>query len=377
MTSAIGSSSVSSVATTYTSASTATTAADTSGATDTESQSSTSSSDSVTLSDAAKAYLAASATASSSTSTATDARAWFDAQYKALDITSPLLDGQIAVDFTGQSRETLAAVASNSQGLFSADERTAAAQVLQSRFDDAMSSHVVLARHTGDYASLYQAASDYLDQAGDGERATATWQLQKQAVTDGLAAAKKVFGKAPDTGNVNDPVRALLDNTSQNNGATDATDPASAAANARAMLDAQANKAKDLGTELVFDSRRHIGLQADFSNFDNQTLAVVALNKDSSFSTEESRAARQALDQRNRASLLSALDAGNQTGSATDTPLALLSLYSSMSASEKAALGYTDDFATKIAQSYRSLASFQSNSSSSGSSSSLGLTSYL
>ncbi len=43
-----------------------------------------------------------------------------------------------------------------------------------------------IARHTGDYASLYQAASDYLDQASDAEKATDTWKAQKQAITDGL-----------------------------------------------------------------------------------------------------------------------------------------------------------------------------------------------
>lgn len=365
MTSAIGSTSVGSAATAYTAATTTKTSDSTEQ--DTTAQTSSTASDSVTLSDAAKAYLAASE--STASAVATEARAWFDAQYQSLGLTSPLLDGEIAVDFTGQSRAMLSAVASNSQGLFSADERAAAAQMLQTRFDDAMASHVVLARHTGDYASLYQAAADYLDQAGDSERATATWQLQRQAVRDGLAQARVVFGKAPDTGDINDPVRALLDSTAQSNGTTDATDPASAAANARAMLDAQANKARDLGTELVFDRARRVGLHADFSSFDNQALAAVALNQDGSFSGEESRAARRELDQRNRTSLLSALDAGNQSGSAGDTSLAMLSLYSNMSAAEKAALGYTDDFKDKIAQSYRALSLLQNSSGTSGASS--------
>lgn len=359
MTSAIGSTSVGNTASAYTAATTTKTADDTE--TDTSVQTSSTASDSVTLSDAAKAYLAASA--STASSVATEARAWFDAQYQSLGLTSPLLDGEIAVDFTGQSRAMLSAVASNSQGLFSADERNAAAQALQSRFDDAMASHVVLARHTGDYASLYQAAADYLDEAGDSERATATWQLQRQAVRDGLAQARVVFGKAPDTGNINDPVRALLDSTSESNGTTDTTDPANAATSARAMLDAQANKARDLGTELVFNKARNVGLHADFSGFDNQALAAVALNQDGSFSTEESRAARKELDQRNRTSLLSALNAANQSGSAQDTSLAMLSLYSNMSAAEKAALGYSDDFKDKIVQSYRALSLFQNSGS--------------
>lgn len=360
MTSAIGSTSVGSTASAYTTATTASKTAD--GAEqDTSAQTSSAASDSVTLSDAAKAYLAGSE--STAASVAAEARAWFDAQYKSLGLTSPLLDGEIAVDFTQQSRAMLSAVASNSQGLFSPDERSAAAQALQSRFNDAMASHVVLARHSGDYASLYQAAADYLDQAGDSERATATWQLQRQAVRDGLSQAKVVFGKAPDTGDINDPVRALLDATSQSSGTSEATDPVS---NARAMLDAQANKARDLGTELVFDKARRVGLHADFSGFDNQALAAVALDQDGSFSAEESRAARKELDQRNRTNLLSALDAGNQSGSAGDTSLAMLSLYSNMSATERAALGYTDDFKDKIAQSYRALSLLQNMSANGG-----------
>ena len=69
----------------------------------------------------------------------------------------------------------------------------------------------MIARHTGDYASLYAAASDYLDQAGSDEKVTPAWKDQKQAVLEGFAAARASFGKAPVTGNDADPVRALLD----------------------------------------------------------------------------------------------------------------------------------------------------------------------
>lgn len=50
---------------------------------------------------------------------------------------------------------------------------------------------------------------------------------------------------------------------------------------------------------------------------------------------------------------------------------ALLQQYSSMSAEEKKVLGFTDDYASKIAQNYRTMSSLQ-NSLGSGS----GLTSY-
>jgi hypothetical protein len=55
--------------------------------------------------------------------------------------------------------------------------------------------------------------------------------------------------------------------------------------------------------------------------------------------------------------------------------LALLSLYTNMSASEKAALGYGDDFKDRIIQNYQAMSSFQNNTA--GTTSILGLSSYL
>src|SRR3981081_3900940 len=68
---------------------------------------------SVTLSDAAKAFLAANggADAPSVDVLAANARSWFDQQYGKLGISSAVMDGEIAVDLTGQTRATLSAVA--------------------------------------------------------------------------------------------------------------------------------------------------------------------------------------------------------------------------------------------------------------------------
>ena len=316
-------------------------------------------SDSVTLSDAAKAYLAANA-ATETTTIATNARAWFDQQYQKLGIESAMLDGQVAVDLTSQSRAALSVVASNSQSLFSKDESAAAAQALQGRFDDAMTPHVVIARHTGNYVELYQAAAAYLDEAGTDERATARWQGQKEAVMAGLNAAKSEFGKAPDTDNANDPVRALLDKTSTSDASAAVTDAAGIAGKARAMLTAQANRALDAGSELVFDKGRRSGMQADFSEFDNQSLATVALNRDAMFSSEEARAAKMELDQRNRVSMLNAFDSSKNGGGAQGASLSLLQQLSTMSDAEKAVLGYNDDFKDQIIRNYRAIAMLES-----------------
>jgi hypothetical protein len=242
---------------------------------------------------------------------------------------------------------------------------------LQSRFNDAVSPHVVIARHTGDYASLYAAASDYLDQAGGDEQATLAWKDQKHAVLEGLAAARASFGKAPVTGNDADPVRALLDKArTQASSATDSS-PDTLVTNARAMLDAQAGSARDNGKDLVFTGSRQTGQQVDFTDFDNRTLAIMALNGEASFSAQEANAAKAELNQRTRSSLMNALNPSSGDGIRASS-LALLQQYSKMSSEERSVLGFTEDYANRIVASYRTAASIQ-NSLGSGA----GLAAYL
>jgi len=316
---------------------------------------------SVTLSEEAKAYLAASGTAVTSSATrAANARQWFDQQYATLGISSAVLDGEIAVDLTGQDRATLSVIASSTPGQFSQDEIDAAAKTMQVRFDDAVSPYVVIARHTGDYAAPYDAALNYLNKAGADEQATPAWKNEYQAVLDGLAAAKSAFGKAPDTGNPNDPVRALLGRTSSGGSPSAATDSAGLASQARSLLDAQANAARDNGTELTFDRSRSSGQQVDYTDFDNRSLASIALNQNGEFSAQETRSAKAELDQRNRASILEALNGSQKSGSDTrSSSLALLKQIAAMSDEEKAVMGYTDAFVGRIAQNYRTLTSLQ------------------
>jgi len=271
-----------------------------------------------------------------------------------------MLGGQVAVDLSGQSRDVLSQVASSTDGRFSDDEKAAAAAELTSRFNNAMASHVVIARNNGDYASLYQAASDYLDQASDAEKATDTWKAQKQAVTDGLSAAKVSFGKAPDTGDSNDPIRALLDQAAPGVGAIGPDSSTQDVADyARAMLDDQENRARDNGTELVFDSSRKTGQLVDFSNFDNRTLATIALNPNSSFSSQEAYAAKTELEQRTRTNILGALNSSSGDSSSSG-PGGVIQNYLNMSDEEKQVLGVTDDVTNNLIQSYRTMLSVQS-----------------
>lgn len=328
----------------------------------------------VTLSEQAKAYLAQNADTTNEATAAAlakNARTWFDDQYKTLGISSAMIKGQVAVDLSGQSRATLSVVAANADGTFSKDEMAAASTALKSRFDDAMAPYAVIARHTGDYGSLYKAAISYMDQAGPAEQATRAWKDQRQALVDGAAVAQKSFGKAPDTGNANDTVRALLSKTTATGPVGSGASSATVAGQARAMLDDQINGAKDKGTQLVFDRSRKTGQQADFSAFNNRTLAAIAVNQDSKFSGEEVRAAKSELDQRTRKTILSTLDPSS--GGGANNSLALIKQYSSMSTEEKSALGVTDDVMGRLVQNYRRSVSIQ-NTFSSGS---MSLGSYL
>ncbi len=190
------------------------------------------------------------------------------------------------------------------------------------------------------------------------EKATSAWKDQKQAVLEGLAAAKASFGKAPVTGNDADPVRALLDKASTQKPSAANSSPDTLAANARTMLDAQAGSARDNGKELVFTGGRQTGQQVDFADFDNRTLAIMALNGDASFSAQEAGAAKAELDLRTRSSLLNAFNPSGGGGT-MGSSLALLQHYSKMSSEERSVLGFTEEFANKIAANYRTAASIQ------------------
>ncbi|HEY2137340.1 MAG TPA: hypothetical protein VGH49_15720, partial [Xanthobacteraceae bacterium] len=181
------------------------------------------------------------------------------------------------------------------------------------------------------------------------------------------AATQQTPGAAPANADAGDPVQALLAQSQQAAApATPPTDLAGIAANAHAMFDAQANQASDAGTQLVFNQDRKTGQQVDYSGFDNQTLAVVALNQDGGFTSEEARTAKTELDARTRASLLAAFDPSTNGGNAS---AALLQQYSNMSASEKSVLGYTDAFQNQIVQNYKTVATFQNLAASSASTS--------
>jgi hypothetical protein len=307
----------------------------------------------LTLSDAARARLANASTLKDFTTVTAGARTALDGLYAAAKVKGPIgADGKTTIDLSSLDRRSLFAIATNNGGKFSPDEQKAANTELGNRFNDALAPAAATSKLTGDFSSVYKAALDYLDGASSEEKATATWSAQRAAVLKGVQATQQNPTTAPTT-ITNDPVAAFL---AQNaNGVTTATqDISTVAKNVRAALDAQAKAATAAGRELVFDPGRKTGQQADLSSIDNRSLAAISLNQDGLFSKQESFAAKQALDSRNRASILAALKQSQTSGDPTQLSLRILNTYSSMSAEERQAVHWTPAFRDNAIANYKS-----------------------
>ena len=314
--------------------------------------SSSSAATNLTLSDAARAQLANSTDAKSIASVIADTRNALDGLYTAAKVKGPYdASGKLTVDLASLDRRALFAVSTNNGGSFTADEQKAASAELTQRFNAAMAPAAGTAKLTGNFAGLYKAAADYLDAAGPEEKATALWAAQRDAVAKGAQATQQTPDKAP-SGITNDPVAAYLAQPDEEQPVKSIGDVAKSV---RAVLDAQAKAAKDSGKgELVFDAGRKTGQMADLSGIDNRSLSAVSLNQDGLFSQEESFAAKQTLNARNRAAILDALQTSQKSGDPSQLSLGILNVYSGMSAEERTASNWTPAFRDNAVAAYKS-----------------------
>jgi hypothetical protein len=313
----------------------------------------------LTLSDAARAQLAKDSTSKDFAVVTADARTALDGLYTAAKVKGPIgADGKTTIDLSSLDRRSLFAIATNNGGKFSPDEQKVANTELVNRFKDALAPAAATSKLTGDFSSVYKAALDFLDGASGEEKATAIWSAQRAAVLKGVQATQQDPTTAP-AGIAADPVAAYL---AQGAGAgtTATANISTVAKNVRATLDAQANAAAAAGKELVFDSRRKTGQQADLSSIDNRSLAAISLNQDGLFSGLESFAAKQTLDSRNRASVLAALKQSQSSGDPTQLSLGILNTYSSMSAEERQAVNWTPAFRDNAIANYKSTSQIMS-----------------
>lgn len=304
----------------------------------------------LTLSDAAKAQLASASASKDFTTVTADARSALDGLYAAAKVKGPIgADGKTTIDLSSLDRRSLFAIATNNGGKFSPDEQQVASTELGNRFNAALAPAAATSKLTGDFSSLYKAALDFLDGASPEEKATATWSAQRAAVAKGVQATQQNPTTAP-AGIANDPVAGYLAQGA--NATTPATaDISTLAKNVRANLDAQAKAAAAAGKS---------SKQADLSSVDNRSLAAVSINQDNLFSAGESRAAKQELDSRNRASILAALKQSQTSGDPTQLSLGILNTYSSMSAEERQAVNWTPAFRDNAVSNYKSTSQLMS-----------------
>jgi len=318
-----------------------------SGSADTGTGSSSNGATNITLSSAAQSAL-------STKDLATVVAETREALTKLLDdakLTSPLKDGKLALDLSSLDRRALYAVASNAEGKFTDDERSAAAIELSNRLDAALAGPAAVARVTGDLANLYKAATDFLDGASPEEKAADAWAKQKAALLEAQKQLTADPQTMPDV--ADDPVVDYLKRV-ENGQAGQVRDFGDVAKDARAALDKQYADAKAAGQELVFSKLRKVGQQVDFSNFDSRSLSAIALNKDDQFSGEEVNAAKAEMRTRSGQALLASFKSASNSGDPTAFATSIISAFASLTSEERQAAGWTDSFYAAAVSNYES-----------------------
>ncbi len=324
----------------YATSSGSTTTSKTSTTQNTETQSAATS---VTLSEEARAAMAEKDFAS----VLADARSKLTALLLEANRTSPLKDGKLALDLSSLDQRELYAISSDTS--FTKDEGDAAGLEMQRRFEAALSGPAAIARVTGNYTGLYKAAAAYLDSLGPEERASADWKAGRNAVTEGLKQLQASPGTRPNLG-ADDPV-ALYLALSENGELVEPSMP-DLASNARTTLNRLYAEAEANGKAPSFNRQTKTGHYIDMSNFSSRVLSSIVLDMEAQFSTEETRAARSILQSRSGATLLSGFQTAGKSGDPTAFSQNIISAFSSMSAEERQAVGWSDQLYQTAMQSY-------------------------
>lgn len=261
--------------------------------------------------------------------------------------TSPLKDGKLALDISSLDQRELYAMSSDPS--FSPDEREAAGLEMQRRFEAALSGPAAIARVTGNYTGLYKAAAAYLDSLGAEERDCADWKAGRDAVAEGLKQLQTKPGTRPDLG-PNDPV-ALYLALSETGNVVEPSMP-DLASNARTTLDRLYAEAEANGKAPTFNRNTKVAQYIDMSNFSSRALSSIVLDKDGQFSAEETRTARSLLQSRSGATLLAGFQSASRSSDPTAFSQNVISAFSSMSAEERQAVGWSDQLYQAAMQSY-------------------------
>lgn len=330
---------------TYYKAATTATASATSAATATATTSNTSqSATSVTLSDEAKAALAAKDFAT----VLAEARAKLVALLKDADLTSPLQNDKLAIDLSSLDHRELFAMASDDT--FTPDEQKAAGLEMQRRFEAALAGPAALARVTGNFTALYKAAAEYLDGLGAEEKAGPDWIAGRAAVTEAQKQLQADPKTLPDAGE-DDPVALYLALVEA--GEQIKPQPiADVATTARKTLDALYAEANANGKVPTFNRKTTIGTYIDMSKFDSRSLSSIVLDTTGKFSAEEVSAAQTAMRGKSGAALLAGFQSAAKSSDPTAFSQNIMSLFGAMSAEERQAAGWSEQFYQAAVDSY-------------------------
>lgn len=289
----------------------------------------------VTLSDAAKAALSD----KTFETVIADARTHMKELLTDTGRTSLLENDQLAVDLSQFDRRELFAISSNADGNFSQDETTAAAQELQRRFDTALAGPTAVARVTGDITPLYNSALEYLDSMSAEEKATDTWQNQKAAVKEMLTQLDSDPDNIP-LDIANDPVLDYIDRLTKGESG-DLRDFADVTRDTRTALDRQYEA-----------NGQPPGQFIDLSNFNGQALSAIALNNDDQFTSREVQAAKLEVNSRSGNAVRAAYESSARSNDPAALAKNLIAQYGSMTAEERQAAGWSEDFYSTIVSHY-------------------------
>ena len=300
----------------------------------------------ITLSSAAQAAMAVKDFAT----VLSDTKAKLAALLKESGLTAPIKDGKVTVDLSSLDQRELFAMASDDS--FNADEQAAAGIEMQRRFENALSGPAGVAQVTGNFTALYKAAATYLDSLGPEEKAGDDWIAGRAAITDGLNQLHTDPKTLPDT-NEHDPVQLYL--ALVNVGAAQQQQNISDVADsARKSLDTLYADANAAGKAPTFNKNTIVGTFIDMSAFPSRTLSAIALNTDDKFSTVEVYEAKVAMRAKSGAALLAGFQDAAKSSDPTAFSQNIISLFSSLSAEERQAAGWSDQFYTAAVQSYQS-----------------------
>lgn len=312
-------------ATTTTAATTSTTSATTS--------STTSAATSITLSDAAKAALAERSYAS----VVTDARSKLTKLLEDAGRKSPLQNGELALDLSSLDSREIYAIASDKS--FSADESEAAMLEMQRRFEAALAGPHSIAQVTGNYTGLYNAAAAFLDALGPEEKASEDWKASRDAVTEGLKQLQTDPKKLPSAGE-DDPVATYI-KLVETRGSLDQS-MATLATNARAALDKRYEEIHATGRIPSFKPTSPNGTYVDLSGLSSRSLSAIVLDEEGQFTSQEVAAAKSQLRTKSSSVLMAGLKSASQSSDPTAFSQNVISAFSSLSAEERQAAGWSD-----------------------------------